>query len=199
MTVETAPRRTEYLPLDHLTPDPANPKAHALAEIDASVGRFGFVEAITVDERTGYIVAGHGRRQVLHDMEQRGEAPPEGVLLDDSGRWLVPVQRGWASRTDAEARAYLIASNRTPELGGWVDESLMTALEALGGDLEGTGITDDDIESLRERLAESVSEKTETLSAGQGYVSAVPEFDGGKVDLGEGTHTCPRCRFTFDD
>src|SRR3546814_18871203 len=41
---EPAPRRTEYLPLDHLTPDPSNPKAHDLAVIDASVGRFGMID-----------------------------------------------------------------------------------------------------------------------------------------------------------
>src|SRR3546814_3060385 len=60
---EPAPRRTEYLPLDHLTPDPSNPKAHDLAVIDASVGRFGMIDQIVRDDRTGFIISGHGRSE----------------------------------------------------------------------------------------------------------------------------------------
>lgn len=154
----TEPRRTEYLPLAALKPDPANPKAHDMEALDASVGRFGFVEAITLDERTGYIVAGHGRHKALTDMEERGETPPEGVTVSATdGVWLVPVQRGWSSRTDAEARAYLIASNRTSELGGWVDEALLDSLDALDGDFAGVGFGETDLDDLRARLkAESL-------------------------------------------
>lgn len=149
---ETAPRRTEYMPLDQLTPDPANPKAHDMESLDASVGRFGFVESITVDERTGHIVAGHGRHRALVEMRERGDSPPEGVTVSPEGAWLVPVLRGWASRTDAEARAYLIASNRVSELGGWVDDALLDALDSLDGELSGVGFEADSIEDLRARL-----------------------------------------------
>lgn len=150
----TDPRRTEYLPLSTLKPDPANPKSHDMEALDASVGRFGFVEGITLDERTGYIVAGHGRHKALTDMEARGETPPEGVTVSEDGDWLVPVQRGWSSRTDAEARAYLIASNRTSELGGWVDDSLLSALDELDGDFTGVGFGEDDLDDLRAKLEE---------------------------------------------
>lgn len=154
---EPAPRRTEYLPLDHLTPDPSNPKAHDLAVIDASVGRFGMIDQIVRDDRTGFIISGHGRHETLRVMRDRGDNPPEGVRVDAGGHWLVPVIVGWASRTDAEARAALIALNRTTELGGWVDESLLDLLDGLVADgehgLDGVGFDEDSIDALRERLA----------------------------------------------
>jgi hypothetical protein len=69
------------------------------------------------------------------------------------------VQVGWASRTDAEAKAALIALNRTTILGGWVDASLLSILDELsdGGTdvagLQGVGYDGDDLEELRARLA----------------------------------------------
>lgn len=154
---EAAPRRTEYIPLDHLMADPSNPKAHDLAVIDASVGRFGVIDQIVRDDRTGYIISGHGRHETLRRMRDRGDNPPEGIRVDAGGHWLAPVIVGWASRTDSEARAALIALNRTTELGGWVDDALLDMLDGLieEGDhgLEGVGFDDDSIDALRERLA----------------------------------------------
>ena len=150
---EHAPRRTEYLPLDHLQPDPANPKGHSVETIDASIGRFGVIDQIVRDDRTGYIISGHGRHETLTAMRNRGEHPPEGVRVDAGGHWLIPVIVGWASRTDAEARAALIALNRTTELGGWVDDSLLDLLDNLD-DFTGVGFSEDDTDDLRARLEE---------------------------------------------
>lgn len=155
-TPATAARQIEHLRLGDLRPDPRNPKAHSVGTIDASVGRFGFVEPIVLDGRTGYIISGHGRAKTLTAMRERGESPPEGVVVDAaSGEWLVPVVTGWASRTDTEAHAALIALNRTTELGGWVDDSLLAMLDELSADeggLDGVGFAEDDIAALREKL-----------------------------------------------
>jgi len=151
-------RRIEYRLLDDLTANPANPKDHAVDVIDASMERFGYIDGAVIDERTGYIVSGHGRTKTLRAKRDRGEAPPEGVRVDDQGRWLVPVQVGWASRDDAEATAALIGLNRTTELGGWVDESLLELLDGLsdrGNDmaaLAGVGYGKDDMDELRALL-----------------------------------------------
>lgn len=163
MTNKIDPRRVEYKPLSELTPDPRNPKAHDLQTIDASIGRFGVLDLIVQDERTGYIISGHGRRATLSAMQDRGETPPEGVKVDeDTGEWLVPVVTGWASRTDSEAAAALIALNRTTELGGWVDDALLDLLEELeesGDGLEGVGFGEDDIDNLR-ALVEELQDDT---------------------------------------
>lgn len=77
--------------------------------------------------------------------------PPEGVALADDCSWLVPAVTGWSSRTDTEARAALIALNRTGELGGWVDDSLLSLLDELSAaDPElPLGFGDEDREALR--------------------------------------------------
>lgn len=192
MTVETAPRRTEYIPLDHLTADPANPKAHNVDVIDASIGRFGIIDQIVRDDRTGYIISGHGRDETLRRMRDRGDNPPEGVRVDAGGHWLIPVIVGWSSRTDSEARAALIALNRTTELGGWVDESLLDLLDGLTAEgehgLDGVGFDDDSIDALRERLAsealvdrfterekQKVGAEPDDADGGIGSISLAPE------------------------
>ena len=185
MTVETAPRRTEYLPLDHLTPDGANPKDHDLAVIDASIGRFGMIDQIVRDDRTGKIISGHGRHATLTAMRDRGEAPPEGVRVDAGGHWLIPVIVGWASRTDSEARAALIALNRTTELGGWVDDELLALLDDLTAEgdhgLIGVGYGEDDIDALRQRLvADALVDK---FTARQGEEGADGDTDLGRIAL----------------
>lgn len=151
---ETAPdpRRIEYLPIGSLSEDPRNPKSHALDAVSASVGRFGFIEPVVRDERTGYIISGHGRSKVLAAMQERGETPPNGVRVDEDGIWHIPVVVGWSSRTDLDASGALIALNRTTELGGWVDDALLDLLDDLTADdelgLEGVGFTEDDRAAL---------------------------------------------------
>jgi hypothetical protein len=142
-------RRIDYLPLAALKENPRNPRTHDVSLIGASVDRFGYLEPIVRDERTGLIVSGHGRTRVLREMRERGDTPPEGCrAAPDGGDWLVPVVVGWASRTDNEAAAALIALNRTTELGGWVDDTLLELLDELdatGDDgLAGVGFSDED-------------------------------------------------------
>ncbi len=119
--------------------------------IGSSISRFGYVEPIILDERTGRIVAGHGRRETLLRMRAAGEAPPTGVRAHN-GDWLVPVVRGWTSKSDKDAEAYLLASNRHVELGGWDDSELAALLQDV--ELEGTGFSQDDLTGLLDRLAE---------------------------------------------
>lgn len=144
-------REISYVPLDDLQEDPRNPKAHDHGAITASLERFSVIDPIVIDGRTGYIISGHGRRSALLAMAERGDAPPEGVALADDGSWLVPAVTGWSSRTDTEARAALIALNRTGELGGWVDDSLLSLLDELSAaDPElPVGFGDEDREALR--------------------------------------------------
>lgn len=151
-------RRIEYWPLADIKPDEKNPKAHSIETIDQSIGRFGVIDAIVVDGRTGKIISGHGRREALMQMKERGESPPEGVQESPEGDWLVPVAAGWSSRTDSEASAALIALNRTTELGGWVDEELLSLLDDLSDlgeeGLLGVGFYEEEMEELRKNLEE---------------------------------------------
>lgn len=176
-------RQISYLPISDLKPDPRNPKSHALDVIDDSIGRFGYVEPIVLDERTGFIVSGHGRTKTLQQMAERGETPPEGLQIDADGNWLAPVVTGWASRSDSEAAAALIALNRTTELGGWVDDALLNILEELTEvddehGLEGVGFTDADLEILTRSLkaAEGITDVHQIWEE-SGVTSPPPEED----------------------
>lgn len=126
------PRWTEYRPLDEVARAPRNAKRHDEENLAASLARFGYVEQITVDERTGRLVAGHGRLDALIARRDRGEDPPDGVTVDSDGVWAVPVARGWRSATDAEAAAYLIESNQSVMLPGWDPVGLSEMLDEIG-------------------------------------------------------------------
>lgn len=146
-------RRIEYVPLDEVEPATRNPRRHGIDGIRASIGRFGFATPALRDERTGRLVAGHGRTLALAAMKADGEDPPAGIRLDGD-RWLVPVICGWESRSDAEADAYLVADNRHTELAGWDDAGLHALLASIGEvdpDLVAiAGYTDDDLSALLE-------------------------------------------------
>ena len=146
-------RNIEWLDISSLVPDPLNPKTHDLPTISASIGRFGMLEPVVLDGRTGQILSGHGRVQSLRDRLQRGEDPPEGVTIKN-GAWLTPVVTGWSSKDDDEAHAALIALNRTTELGGWDERGLLTMLEGLNEHeaLLGVGYAEADLAILREHV-----------------------------------------------
>jgi DNA modification methylase len=159
-------RRIEYLPLDEIRANPANPKGHDVETISGGMSRFGYIDGVAVDERTGYLISGHGRTKTLRAMQARGDAPPDGIHVAEDGRWLVPVQVGWASRNDVEATGALISLNRTTELGGWVDESLLELLDTLD-DTTGVGFTGGEIEDLRRKL-EALDEDEPAPGGGAG-------------------------------
>lgn len=118
MSDEGQTRYLEYVDIDELQPDARNPKAHAQAALASSMKRFGYTSPIEVDERTGKIVSGHGRLERLLEDREAGREPPDGVVEKD-GRWLAPVVRGWSSKDDAEALAYIVAANTITEVGEW--------------------------------------------------------------------------------
>lgn len=137
------------MPLDGVLRADRNPKRHDAALIRKSIGKFGVVETPALDERTGKLVAGHGRLNEWERARAAGENPPDGVQVVD-GDWHVPISRGWASRDDAEADAYLLVSNRSTELGGWDGPELAGLLTDVTSDglLDYTGFTEDDLATL---------------------------------------------------
>lgn len=147
--------RLDYMPVDDLAPAKRNPKTHDNLTITGSVSRFGYVEPIVLDERTHRLVAGHGRREALLAMRQANEDPPQGIRLGEDGRWLVPVVRGWASKSDAEAEAYLLVSNQATIAAGWDDLALAKMLQDLSvqTDVEGLGWDEDQLAELLRQVS----------------------------------------------
>jgi hypothetical protein len=177
-------RHLTYMRVDELPPAPKNPKGHSLDEIEASMDRFGFIEPVLLDERTGKLVGGHGRLEALGQRWGRGDAPPAGVVVDGDGTWLVPVVRGWSSADDREAEAALVALNQLTTKGGWADPAgLHDILDGLrhGPGLDGVGFTPVDVDSLLASIRPP--EPPEEFPA---YDESI-----------ETKHECPRCGYTW--
>lgn len=164
-------RIIRYLRLGEITGADINPKQHDGPGIAGSVSEFGLAELPLLDERTGRLVAGHGRIDDLRSRKAIGGTPPPDVGVDDDGEWLVPVQGGWSSRSDAHARAYLAASNKLSENGGWDRDLLGPFLGdlAVEGLLELTGFTHDELDELND-------------IGGGGNDDPMPEAVTGEVD-----------------
>ncbi|MFI6813250.1 hypothetical protein ACIBG7_12600 [Nonomuraea sp. NPDC050328] len=135
---------------------PRNPKDHDLEGIRAAIEQFGLLIAGELDDRTGRLVVGHGRLEVLEMMEAERVGAPSGVQVAENGAWMVPILRGWESRSDADAEAYLIASNHLSEKGGWHGHGLvdmLTSIAAIDAQLlAATGYDMDDLADLEEAL-----------------------------------------------
>ena len=143
-------RWLEYRDIASVTGAPRNPKLHAQEKIDASLARFGYTNPVLYDERTGRLVAGHGRIESLRGMKGRGEPAPEGVRVR-ADAWLIPVMRGWSSKDDREAEAYLLADNQLTTAGGWDEEALaqmLRELDAAKVDVANLGWDADDLAAL---------------------------------------------------
>lgn len=151
-------RRVEYLPLDAILPATRNPRRHDLDGVRASIARFGFTAPALRDERTGRLVAGHGRLEALKAMQRDGESPPPGVRLYEQAPglagWLVPVVCGWSSRDDLEAEAYLVADNEWTLRGSWDTVGLLDILtDVSAADAELLGAAGFDSSDLDDLLA----------------------------------------------
>jgi hypothetical protein len=117
------------------------------------VNRWGFAEPVVIDERTGYLAAGHGRIDTLAQLKAQGKEPPANVQLADlDGDWLIPVVRGNTFNSDSELEAFLVAANRLTILGGWNEPELAGLLQDLAAQdtalLEATGYDADDLQTL---------------------------------------------------
>ena len=123
-------RWIEYRPLSSITKAKANPKGHALEDLRASVERFGFIEPIIEDSRTGRLLSGHGRLETLAAAEKVGIELPDGIRIV-AGEWAVPVVCGWSSANDIEAKAALVGVNHLVELGGWHAPDLTKMLDSI--------------------------------------------------------------------
>ena len=122
----------EYLPLYDIEVADVNPKDHDIGEIYTSMKRFGFTEPIIKNETTGKLVAGHGRLETLKILEQEDiRKPPKNIELDEEGNWLIPVVSGLSFDNDEEANAYLVASNKLVEKGGWKQEELVESIAKI--------------------------------------------------------------------
>lgn len=100
-----------------LKPHPKNSRKHNKEQIQAiaeSIKRYGFNRVVVI--RNGYILSGHGTVEAAKLLKMN----------------VVPCVN-LDHLNDDEARAYIIADNRTAELSLWDKEILKEELQALDG------------------------------------------------------------------
>lgn len=189
----TAERWVEYVPLTELKFAEINPKEHDTVALIESVKRFGFTEAGLLDERTGRMCAGHGRAGALAIMHAQGDPPPPGVQLHADGSWAIPLIRGWSSKDDREAEAYLIASNRHVIKGGWDDRELASLLRDMPQDLrDAAGYGQQEVNDL---LAAIEANDRDYGGGPAGPPSdEFPPFD----DSVKTEYRCPSCKYEWN-
>lgn len=129
MTIET-------VPIDAITPDPANVRRHPernLATIKGSLARFGQQRPIVVDGR-GIVIAGNGTLAAAREL----------------GWQSIQIVR--TALAGAEAVAFAIADNRTSETSEWDDQGLADILAALNAEDQGltaaAGFTPDEFAAM---------------------------------------------------
>ena len=109
----------ETVPIDAITPDPRNARRHPernMEALRASLTRFGQRKPIILWGQT--VIAGNGTLQAARDL----------------GWAEIAVTRVPASWSEAEAKAYAIADNRTSELAEWDPGVLSDTLHELAAD-----------------------------------------------------------------
>lgn len=128
--------RRMLVPIAELTSHPGNPRVHNLDALAASLERFGQRKTIA--------------------------ASADKVVTAGNGTMQAALKLGWThlavavgeEETDADRDAYVLADNRTHDLGGYDTERLsaMVGRQIEEGQLDGTGYTEEDYDHLLIRL-----------------------------------------------
>ncbi len=132
--------RQEYrqVPIDDLVPHPQNPRRGDVGAIRQSIRANDFVGAVIIQKSSGYVIAGRHRLEAARE-EGATELPVLEVDVDDE-----------------TALRILLADNRTSDLAGYDEETLLELLRQVGqaaSTLEGTGWTLEDFQRLEAEYA----------------------------------------------
>lgn len=132
--------KMELFDVAFLQDDPNNARTHSeeqIAQVVASIRRFGFTSPVLVDVKGGArLVAGHCRKAAVSVICESGEAihlppgPPNGPKLP-LGKLPGIDCSGW---TEVERKAYALADNQLALNAGWDAEVLSRELSRLAGD-----------------------------------------------------------------
>jgi len=170
---------SDFLPLEKAVRLPRNPKEHDIGLLHGLMERHGYLEPITVNTRTGRLIAGHGRVDTLQQKKATGQPPPQGIQARN-GSWEVPVW--FVDVPEEREEAAAIALNRSTEAGGWDETQLAEVLSDLAaqGELIGSGYDEEDLDRLIGDLGGVFPEKFES-------------FD----DSLETDFRCPKCNYEW--
>lgn len=118
--------------IDDVKPHPSNPRNGDVDAIAESIMANGYIAPIIAQRSTGHILAGNHRYMALHQL----------------GATQAPVI--WVEVDEVAAARYLLADNRTSDLGQYDNGQLVELLTTLNetDGLIGSGYTEFDLEAL---------------------------------------------------
>ena len=122
--------RTELVDLDRLAEYPGNPRRGDKEAIKASLSENGQFQPLVVQESSGTVLTGNHTFQCMREL----------------GWEQAEVK--WVDVDDHAARKIMLAANRTGDKATYDDRELVLAIEALEGDLDGSGFDDTDLDEL---------------------------------------------------
>jgi len=79
---------TVWLDIDQVASLEQNPKEHDIGAIIASMQRWGYIDVIGWNKRTGRVLDGNGRLEALRKMKAAGMAAPARVVVEGN-TWKV--------------------------------------------------------------------------------------------------------------
>lgn len=155
--------RTDFVELGEFSRLSRNAKKHD-PEIGKSIGRWGYLQPVVVNETTGHLIAGHGRIDDLEARRRRGQQAPKNIEVQGE-KWLVPT--AFVSVPEREEEAVAVSLNRTSEKGGW-DKDLLTNIladitEAGSAALEGVGFSQKELDGMLEAQAREAEPEPEMV------------------------------------
>lgn len=142
--------QVQYRKVEDLIPYARNARTHSdeqVARIAGSIKEFGWTSPILVDGENG-IIAGHGRLAAARKL----------------GMTEVPVIELFGL-SESKKRAYILADNRLALDAGWDEELLkieLQDLQACGVDIDVTGFTNEELDSLLPTDESDEEEESET-------------------------------------
>lgn len=121
------------IPIDKVTQHPDNPRNGDVEAIAESIEINGFIAPVIAQRATGHILAGNHRYQALLSL----------------GAEVIPVI--WVEVDETAAKRYLLADNRTSDLGQYDNANLVAILTELDevDSLLGSGYTQMDLHQLQ--------------------------------------------------
>jgi hypothetical protein len=151
MTSRIADRlATLAVPISSITPYPGNPRQGDIGAIAVSLEAFGQLKPVVVQASTGHILAGNHLWKAAVALE-----------WDQIAAVMVEID-------DKDATRYLIADNRTQELGTYDEAALSVLLVELSREdaLYATGYDNEDLERLLNDLAAPAGGRGRTKGSG---------------------------------
>lgn len=189
----------EYHDFSKVVKWPRNPKDHDSPTIQRSIVKFGFTSPIIVDEKSGKLVAGHGRLESLRRLKRDRRPCPKGIR-EEGGKWFVPVVKGVSFDSEEDAEAYLLIDNKLVEIGGWQEDILADIFNSMDESLkEYTGFFAEDIDQIISKVSpESTTEVTEekTIPKAEVCQQKWQVKEGDIWEVGPHIIICSNCRET---